>query len=529
MVSRNPGSPETTPATAPVAALVYLSGTLRGRTRKLAGETLELDASRGAAHPAGTDLRDRVATLHRAGSSYELDAGQSGLIRVNGHKPSGASMLAAGDLIEIEGGPVIRFRLYTDRATMYKSPAEVFADCLDCASQDTRNPLLKLPAMFSDLARGLATQTSLWFRIAVVIAIVSLAGLLTVQTMQSRHLETRLAIEQDHVIGLGELLRRVESQSLSRAELADVRSELRDELQRGLSQTSDRVLALEARSAAATRAIAAATPSIAFVQGSFGFEDPATRRVLRLTLGADGAAQRLPDGRPLVSLGGDGPPVEISFSGTAFVVHPDGLMLTNRHVALPWEGEEALPGIRQLGLSPVIRRMQAYLPGRSDAFAVSTLGASKSQDLAILDGGEAAREARALALGRQRPAPGDEAIVMGFPTGIRALLARAGDRFVAELGDRPGMDVWSAARELARAGLMSPLASRGIVAQVTNEAIVYDAATTSGGSGGPVLNLAGEVVAVNRAILPGFGGSNLGVPIEHARELMRTLKVRPIE
>ena len=56
--------------------------------------------------------------------------------------------------------------------------------------------------------------------------------------------------------------------------------------------------------------------------------------------------------------------------------------------------------------------------------------------------------------------------------------------------------------------------------QVTGDAIVYDAETTHGGSGGPVLGVDGKVVAVNAAIIPRFGGSNLGVPASEARRLI---------
>ena len=70
---------------------------------------------------------------------------------------------------------------------------------------------------------------------------------------------------------------------------------------------------------------------------------------------------------------------------------------------------------------------------------------------------------------------------------------------------------------------MAPLVSRGIVGQVTSRAVVYDAETTSGGSGGPVLSLDGRVIAVNAAILPDFGGSNMGVPAEHGVTLMEWL------
>jgi len=82
------------------------------------------------------------------------------------------------------------------------------------------------------------------------------------------------------------------------------------------------------------------------------------------------------------------------------------------------------------------------------------------------------------------------------------------------------MDIWAVARFLSEAGHIKPLATRGIVGQATSEAVVYDAETTGGGSGGPVIWLNGEVVAVNKAILPEFGGSNLGVPVKHVRELL---------
>jgi S1-C subfamily serine protease len=87
------------------------------------------------------------------------------------------------------------------------------------------------------------------------------------------------------------------------------------------------------------------------------------------------------------------------------------------------------------------------------------------------------------------------------------------------------MDFWRVAQRLARTDRISPLASRGIVGQSSRDAVVYDAETTMGGSGGPVLSLKGEVLAVNAAILPEFGGSNLGVPARRAVELLR--RARP--
>ena len=119
------------------------------------------------------------------------------------------------------------------------------------------------------------------------------------------------------------------------------------------------------------------------------------------------------------------------------------------------------------------------------------------------------------------PAPGDAIIVMGYPLGLKALMARSDADFIRELQRDGVTGFFEQAGRIAEAGFMKPLATRGIVGQVTSASVVYDAETTSGGSGGPVLSVNGEVVAVNTAILPEFGGSNLGVPAAAALALIR--------
>ncbi|MDH3255648.1 MAG: trypsin-like peptidase domain-containing protein, partial [Acidobacteriota bacterium] len=133
-----------------------------------------------------------------------------------------------------------------------------------------------------------------------------------------------------------------------------------------------------------------------------------------------------------------------------------------------------------------------------------------------------------LSLSAESPASGDEVIVLGYPTGIRALLARSDATFVDELMEDPNMGFWEITRRLAEAGEIGPLASRGIVAQVSSAAVVYDAETTRGGSGGPVLDFEGEVVAITSAVVTEFGGSNLGVPVERARELLATMDLERV-
>ena len=116
--------------------------------------------------------------------------------------------------------------------------------------------------------------------------------------------------------------------------------------------------------------------------------------------------------------------------------------------------------------------------------------------------------------------PGEAVFVLGYPTGIRALLARTNEAFVDSLMRSGTPDFWTMARRLSEAGHIGPLATRGIVGQATTDKVVYDAETTSGGSGGPVLGLNGEVKAINSAILIDFDGSNLGVPVAEARRLL---------
>jgi serine protease Do len=78
------------------------------------------------------------------------------------------------------------------------------------------------------------------------------------------------------------------------------------------------------------------------------------------------------------------------------------------------------------------------------------LGASDTHDVAALRGDGAVRNTAPLRLSADPPGPGETVILLGYPTVIRALLARTGDTFVQELSKRPHMDGEEAAVELAR-------------------------------------------------------------------------------
>ena len=164
--------------------------------------------------------------------------------------------------------------------------------------------------------------------------------------------------------------------------------------------TGERVRALEAGSTAVSQIIARFSGSVALVQGRIGFQDPATKRVLRFTVAENGDPIRSPDGHPRVTLEGSGPPIDVPFAGTAFVVNRDGMLITNRHVALPWEDGAALPAIRALGLEPIMR---GYLSAATEPFDVRFLGASDTHDVAVLQGDGVARSTAPLLLSSAIP------------------------------------------------------------------------------------------------------------------------------
>ena len=332
------------------------------------------------------------------------------------------------------------------------------------------------------------------------------------QSLRTTNMEERLIAAQQQVGGVDAALQRLREDAPSRSDV----EALRDRLGRSIDGAQARVSVIETGSLAPV--VAQVGASVGLVQGRYVLVHPTKGKPLRLLV-SGGKPLRDSDGAPRLTLSGSGPVFMSTFMGTFFVIDARGTLLTNRHVALPWEGERGARTMKQFGVLPVMIEMRGFLPGQAASFDVVILGVGKT-DLALLRGSGPALQAKPLVLAKSNPVPGDAALVFGYPTGLNALVARAGDDFMAKLGRMPDLDERRVADILAQAGLVQPLVSRGIVAQVTDAAVVYDAQTAGGGSGGPVVNLRGEVVAVNRAILQNFTGSNMGVPVETAAELL---------
>lgn len=501
------------------AALEHLAGAQRGISTWLAGDTLDIVVGPGrmiSVRSARDDDRPVVARLHRDGATYELEPLDEQQVWVNGERVR-SRRLDARDLVQFgDDGPLVRYRLFANGSGPRKSVGEIVSDCIDCVRHGRRPLPARIGAAVRDAVADISRRTTLLFRIGVVAAIAALAALSLLQTRSSARLERQLAEETGRLESFAQALARTQAESLQPGDLAD----LQRQLDHGLSSAASRVAALEARTTATAAVIARAARSIAFLQGAYAFREPDSERWLRYVADDQGRILMDARGRPLLGLDAEGPVAERQFTGTAFLVSASGLLLTNRHVALPWEGDANLEALAASGLEPAFRKFIAYLPGIEEPFTVNLIRASDEADLALLDSSDLPGEVPHLEFGGAPPGVGDEIVVMGYPTGLRSMLAQAGGAFTESLMSEQDIDFWHVAGRLAREGFVRPLASRGIVGQVSPNTVVYDAETTRGGSGGPVLDLQGRVVAVNTAIIPEFGGSNFGVPAAFARRLL---------
>lgn len=511
---------------APFAVLVHLTGSHRGQRQALTGGAMLIGTSEDAEvrfPGATTGVSDRHATLIRESDRWVLWAEPQEAVFVDGERIE-EHRLRPGDVLRVgHGGPLLRFRIQDTPPGEYKTMAQALQDCADCAMHGSDRTPRRIGLFVRCVPRELFTQTAPAVRLlaggvlTVLLAIVLGLGIYTV------FLERRLDEEARRLATIEAAVRD--------AQVTGGEREMREmlgALETGLTQ---RIEALESRSEAGRRVVAEASGSVMLLQGAYGFRDTVTGGLLRLVLDADGRPLRAPGGGPMVSSEGEGPPLEKYFTGSAFIVlgglpedsrlHAD-LLVTNRHVVRPWEFDPLARAFVEQGFLPELRVI-GYLPGHPDPIQMEIVASTGGADLALLYAPGVAGRALPLPLGEFSPEPGDEVIVLGYPTGFAALLARSDAAFLDSLTASAPPDFWEVARRLAAAGLIRPLATQGIVGQVTSASVVYDAETTRGGSGGPVLDLEGRVVAVTVGVMEDFGGSNLGVPVEAVQRMLLEL------
>ncbi|MGB5328496.1 MAG: trypsin-like peptidase domain-containing protein [Gammaproteobacteria bacterium] len=507
-------------ATVPVS-LEILTGPARGTASWLSGTTLDIslnptDMIRVAEVGSEPLENGVVARLHRSGDSYEIEALEDNPLWINGTRID-SKQLEQRDLIEFgEQGPLTRYRVHRQGDRIRRSLGDMLDDCIDYTRVSRKPRVARLQNALRDLSYDFVLQTTLLFRVSVIVALIVL-GVITYQQYRSDiQLQRQAESSADRLEDFARTLTRTNREALRPADL----SNLRRELSHSLSDAAERLELLEKRSAASTRIIADATRSVVFLQGAYAFRDVESERVLRYQTDEEGNPLFTLRGQPLLTLEGEGEVAERPFTGTAFIVSKSGALLTNRHVALPWEDDTRVEALIAAGMEPFLIKFVGYLPGIETPFPVELLQASDEADLALLLCSELLSDLPWLKLSDRPAEPGDEVIVMGYPTGLRGMLAQTGDSFLAEMQQDESLDFWEVAERLSQAQFIRPLASRGIVGQRSAATVVYDADTTHGGSGGPVLDINGHAIAINTAIIPEYGGSNFGIPVEYARQLL---------
>lgn len=530
--------PPTAPQKARGLAFLHLSGPRRGQL-----DNVSLPASIGS--EAGIDvLVPETAPRHafvfeRDGEVVLQDGGSGSGTILNGELVQEA-VLRDGDLLELgSAGPRLRLRDGSARPVP-------LAQALAWARPEG-DRLSDVPGFARALLHETAVRTTLPFKISLAGA--ALLGVLVFGWTQWQAQRVRLELGRlREALQLAETERRsfyarIEEErqkaEADRSALAARVEELRsreEQLNRQLAEaaagevgavrqdlvrTRDRLASLETERAVGERIIREYGPGVCLVQGAFAFYD-GEARPLRYRLDENARPMRDEDGSPALDPMGAGSVHLVEYFGTGFLVDRGGLVLTNRHVAEPWWNDEMADALLARGFKPRFTLFRAFFPRETEPFELEMVRPSETSDLALVRLDLRRRRIPALPLDRtgRGAVPGQPVVVVGYPAGLEALLAKTDSAVVKEVLVAAGRSSERITEVLARRGLIRPSTTQGHIGDVTKSDIVFDAPTTQGGSGGPVLNKEGLVVGVEYAVLSKFGGNSFGVPIGYALDLM---------
>jgi S1-C subfamily serine protease len=405
-------------------------------------------------------------------------------------------------------------------------------------------------AAMEALSRSSSARRRYWLIPAIVVLAIAaaVAGVSTV--ISNRHsrkdtlqLKAEIARLNGGLLQQGELLSRVEQEraSLNASAAAGTRESLKAQtqairkkiaastgtddqsLEKQLQATENRLNRLENEGRIAETIVHTYGPSVCLLHVVVEFRAKYSGELIRISTDANGKPQVDDKGMMSLETGGTGPPLQLDVFGTGFLVTRDGRLLTNHHVAEPWWGNEELKQLLDRGAVAFAQSYTAYFPDASEGIAAKIEQTSPDADLATLKlEAPAPPHAAVLKLDdrSQASVTGDPVVLIGYPTGIDGILARAGADVTRKVaGD--AHNVTQIVSQLAAQHLIRPTTTQGHIGDVLKDKIVYDAATTSGGSGGPLFNREGKVIGVNFAILTDFGGSNLAVPVRYADGLVK--------
>ena len=309
-----------------------------------------------------------------------------------------------------------------------------------------------------------------------------------------------------------------------RSKMATAKEEDSSVLQNQLDAVTHRLEKLENDGKFAETIIRSYEPSVCLIYVAIAFRDRTTGLRLHYA-GLTSSGEPVVDEKknPLLSLTGKGPEVNLNAFGTGFLVSEEGQILTNHHVAEPWWQNDELKEMIDQGLEPVIAEMTAYVPGVTHGVAIKTETISSAADVAVVRGNVSQLRIKQIALAEDRRSAisGGPVVLLGYPTALDAILARAGAETLQSIATATKGEPKEVMEELARRRLIRPVTTQGHIGDILPDKIVYDAQTTSGGSGGPLFNNAGKVIGINFAMVREFGGSNFAIPVAYGKSLLK--------
>lgn len=296
-----------------------------------------------------------------------------------------------------------------------------------------------------------------------------------------------------------------------------------DLLRQQLLSAQNRLALLERENKIAETIVRKYGPSVCLLHIVVEFLDKESGKPIQLAVDAAGKPQVDDKGMAQLDVGGPGPHLQVDAFGTGFLAGPDGTILTNHHVAEPWWHDDELKQLLDHGVDPYVLSYEVYFPGRSVAIRAKLDRISSKADVATLKlEGPGPPHAQLLEIDDRSEASvtGEPVVLIGYPTGVEGILARAGSDVARKIAGG-AQNVTQIMSQIASQQLIRPTTTQGHIGDVLKDKIVYDAATTSGGSGGPLFNRSGKVIGINFAVIKDFGGSNLAVPARYANDLLR--------
>ncbi len=485
-------------------SLEHLSGARRGEVDTLTGFPATIGSAPGARVlvPGAAPLAARI--VREGDRVVLLDAGSGQPIFLAG-APAHEVTLHDGDILELgSGGPRLRFHRVRRVRPFEHGDARIALAVVLLAGAGLGTWTYRLNRQVAGLEQQLRAAEAERRRLAARVEEERRRQRTDHDSLESRIEDTRQREE--------ELRQRL----AGAAEGSDVRS-----LDGELRQVRTRLVTLEGERAAGERIIRDYGAGVCLLQGSYAFYD-AKGRPLRYRLDGSGQKVREADGSVAVGVEGTGPVHAVDCVGTGFLMDRRGYVVTNRHVAEPWWKNETAEALARDGFKPRFLSLRAFFPKVGEALKAEPFRASSTFDLAVLRVDVKGRTIPDLPLdlGEHGAVPGQPVVVVGYPTGLEAILAKTDSSVVQEILSSHGTSNERITEALADRGLIRPSTTQGHIGDVTATDVVFDAPTTQGGSGGPVFNRNRRVIAVEYAMLPQFAGNSFGVPIRYALELI---------